>query len=472
MNINKYIWIAALGLMTAGFASCSDDDGNPYPDGGGAVSVSQVYLLDVKSSVPERAVEFARLGQTLRLAGSGFGGVRKVYVNGYETYFNTALMTNESMVISLSGKTPITSAEADVRNKIQFLKADGAIYSYDLVIRSSSPSITSISPALPKAGQTVYVYGAGLDETSEVLLPDGTVVNSGIVNASDDEAGEWFSFQMPDGVTKGGSIKTTGANGQAISYNYFNFADCVIMNFDGKGTQGYWSWKEDGSMMNADDLADDPLGINGKCCQIVPERLMGKDNYNKSRFTECWTAGDSDDNDRNWGWMNEFIPAETSTAEMAFQFDVYCPEEWNLSGQIEITFNNNVSYTGYGSDETKSATTFCYAWTPWLNEDNTATPYKTDGWVTVTIPLSKFSMNVSKDTPAPISFQELIDWRVAASYPNVGMGFCNTNIKISDELEYESALSCTPKIYTDNWRIVPMESFTVSDFPEDEDNAE
>lgn len=472
MNTSKYIWIAALGLMTAGFASCSDDDGNPYPDGGGQLNVSQVYLMDVNSSVPERPVDFARLGQTLRLSGQGFAGVRKVYVNGYETYFNTALMTNESMVISLSGNTPITSADADVRNKIQFVKADGSIYSCDLVIMSSSPSISRISPALPKAGQTVYVYGAGLDETSKVVLPDGTEITSGIENASDDEAGKWFSFVMPDGVTMGGSITTTGANGTAISSNYFNFGDCMILDFDGTGAQGFWSWKEDGSMLNDEDLADDPLGINGKCCQIVPERLMGKANYNKSRFTECWSSGDGDDRARNWGWMNEFIPAETSTAEMAFQFDVYCPEEWSNSGQIEITFNNNVSWTGYGSDETKSATTFCYVWTPWLNDDNTATPYKTDGWVTVTIPLSKFSMNVSKDTPAPISFQELIDWRVAASYPNVGMGFCNTNIKISEGVEFESYQSCTPKIYTDNWRIVPMQSFTVSDFPDDEEDAE
>ena len=209
-----------IALVTAGFTSCSDDDGDAYPGGNGPVTVSKIYLEDAESTVPDREVTFARLGQTLRIAGSGFGGTKKILVNGYETYFNTALATNSSMILQLQSKTPVSSAPDSVRNKIQFIK-DSGTYSYDFTIRAASPQITSISNTLPQPGETVTVYGANLQETSKVTLPGGSTVTN-ITNATGDDEGKWFSFVMPDGVGTGGSITTEGANGTAISAEYFN----------------------------------------------------------------------------------------------------------------------------------------------------------------------------------------------------------------------------------------------------------
>lgn len=162
----KYILILCIIITITVLTSCSESDGDSYPGGDGAVVVNKIYLEDPESQVPDREVSFARLGQTLRLSGSGFGGTKKILVNGYETYFNTALATDNSMILQLLSKTPVSTAPDSVRNKIQFVKNNGTS-SVDFVIRSASPQISSVSNTLPQPGETVVVNGINLQETKK-----------------------------------------------------------------------------------------------------------------------------------------------------------------------------------------------------------------------------------------------------------------------------------------------------------------
>ena len=99
----KYIWLSVIALLSVGFVSCNDDD--EYFDGKyqeRPIVVNKVYLENYESSVPDREVEFARLGQLIRLEGSGFMGMKKVFVNGFDTYFNRAYVSDNSMLIQLN----------------------------------------------------------------------------------------------------------------------------------------------------------------------------------------------------------------------------------------------------------------------------------------------------------------------------------------------------------------------------------
>jgi hypothetical protein len=462
MKTLKYIGLTCIALLATGFTSCSEDDGDAYPGGNGPVEISKVFLEDTESSVPDREVTFARLGQTLRLEGTGFGGTKKILVNGYETYFNTALATNTSMILQLQSKTPVSTAPDSVRNTIQFIK-DSGTYTYKFTVRSASPQITSISNTLPNPGETVIVYGANLQETSEVMLPDSSKITD-ITNATGDEAGEWFSFVMPGGVTKGGAITTTGANGTAISAQYFNNKNCMILDFDGTGTQGYWSWSHTGSMINKDsDLVADPLNSGrGMVCEMIPERLRTVGlAAGKNRGSEVWTAGNGNAMD-DWTRMYDFIPATTPLTDVAFQFDIYVPEAWSNTGYIQVNLANNSSFTGYGSSESTSIGVAYYI--PWI-KDGAVVPFKTSGWQTVTIPLSqmgRFAAEIEKDkTP---TFGELVDYRSGTDYRNFGLAFVNGDFTYN-KTEYKSAV-CTQKIYVDNFRIVPCKSTVVSDYLE------
>ena len=459
----KYILYSCIALTVTGFSSCTENDGDAYPGGDAKVVVSKVHLEDAESTVPDREVTFARLGQTLRLEGTGFGGTKKILVNGYETYFNTALVTDHSMILQLLSKTPVSSAPDSVRNKIQFVKDNGTS-TYEFTIRAASPQISSVSNTLPQAGETVIVYGSNLQETKKVTLPGGVEVTD-ITNATEKTAdGKWFSFVMPSGVTSGGSIPTEGANGTAVSAAYFNDKDCMVLDFDSNGTQGYWSWSATGSMINKDsDLVSDPLNSGrGLVCPMVPGRMLAAGvAAGKNRASEVWTAGNGEAMD-DWARMYTYIPKTTPLTDVAFQFDIYVPEEWINTGYIQVNLANNSSFTGYGSNESTSIGVAYFI--PWI-QNGAVVAFKTSGWQTVTIPFSEFGRFKAEiaNSKTP-TFQELVEYRNGTDYKNCGLAFVNGDFTYGGT-EYKSAV-CKQKVYVDNFRVVPCKAVPVSDFPE------
>lgn len=458
MKKNKYRFLMGfILLLTVSFTSCKDE--NDFANK--PISITKIYLEDYKSTVPDRPVTFARLGQLIRIEGSGFLGMKKVIINGYDTYFNTAYITDNSMLINISNKTPIVNAEADLRNKISFVK-DGTSFTYDFVIRAAAPSITNISNTLPKAGELVKVYGENLQEIVKIILPGAVELTEGIIS---DVEGGWFSFVMPDGLVQSGSIYSEGANGLAASPAYFNMSSCMVLDFDGNGKQGYWGWSATGSMINADDLVNDPLSTGrGKCVQLIPERILSGTNggviAGKSRATECWTAGNDVSDD--WTRMYSLIPASTPVTEVAFQFDVYVPDNWSNTGHIEVVLYNNFNFAGIGSDDDNGRVAY-YA--PYI-QNGAIIPFNTPGWVTVTIPFSTFGYYAKQiaEDKMPL-FENVVNDRLAATYHNFGMGIVNTDFKFNGVSITSTLFS--QKIYTDNWRVVPCAKVVVSDFNDD-----
>ena len=283
MKALKYICLSGLFLSAVGFTACEDDDDYFDSDAQGkSIVVERVYLENVDSKTPDRDITgtFARVGQLIRLEGSGLYGMKKVYINGYDTYFNRAYVSDNSMLITINKNTPVVDAEPAERNKIRLVK-DGAEFTFDnLVIRAASPVVSFMSCTMPQKGETVAVFGENLQEVSKVTLPGGVEVTEGL--ESDNAKGEWFTFVMPDGVTEGGSVSFECANGTGSTPAYFNVTKGLILNFDGVGKQGYWGGKDDdgnikagASMVYDSDLVDDPAGSGrGLCLPIVPQRLL------------------------------------------------------------------------------------------------------------------------------------------------------------------------------------------------------
>ncbi len=463
--MKRFQYICLSMLAVASLASCNSDD--EYFDSkyqSEAISVSKVFLEDAESSVPDREVDFARLGQMIRLEGSGFMGLKKVYVNGYDTYFNRAYVSNTSMLITLNSKTPIVDADEDVRNTIRLVK-DNVEYTYTFTVRAAAPTVSQVDKTLPVAGETVTVYGTGLQEITEVTLPGGIVVTSGI--ESDDEDGEWFSFVMPQGVTEAGSIYAVGANGTARSPEYFNDFRTYIIDFDGKGVLGSWS-----STYSSDQYAADPLGTGrGNCIMLVPQDVIDEGGVNAGTQGLYWATAGNDNAEDDWNWMTSYIDASTPVGNLGIQFDIYIPEPWS-SGQLEISLQNNLSNYGYGSACTKhsdSYTNQAAVWVPWLDTTTgEITPVTTgEQWMTVTIPLNQFG---AYDDPLddPRTLQSVIDDRNSGSYRNFLIFLSNSDIEISEDIKIDATPFTTP-IYIDNLRVVNTKTYTISDYPEDEE---
>ena len=463
-NINSWISLFTLSVimvMTL-FTSCEEDDNN-YS---GPITISKVYLQDAESSVPDREVSFVRLGQLIRIEGTGFTDLKKVYVNGYDSYFNPTLVSDQSMLVSVSKETPIIEADADVRNTIRLVN-DGNETVLSFEVRAAAPTITSFSNSLPNVGEPIIVYGSGLLEVSRVVFPGEVEVTDGIVS---NEEGEYFIVTMPEGVSEeGGSILIECANGGAYSPACFNFKEGVILDFDGSGEQG--SWGSANSMIKPDDLESTTIGTDNISKGIyVPHRpsRMASISAASTRCSEVWTYGNASDDGLHgddWrGQLTPYIPLTTSLDEVGFQFDIYVPEQWEGSGYLKVCLVN-----GFNGGEWAG---YCYNYVPWI-EDGESVPFQTTGWTTVTIPFSSF---YAFDDGEDHTFEEVLVARETSSYKNFGFYFENADFALSNitgndsdsETEFISS-ETSVSVYTDNWRVVSLNTPVYSDFPEDEE---
>jgi hypothetical protein len=449
--LNKKYWatIAFLGMLVFSmlFTACDNNDSD-----GKKIVISKVYLEDVNSSVQDREVSFARLGQTLRIEGSGFTGLKRVFINGYSTYFNVVFVSDNSMLVNVSADTPTTEAAPAERNTIRFVN-DNTETVFSFQIRSSKPVISTISNTMPNAGEKITVAGSGLTEITKVVFPGNVAVTSGITSDPD---GEFFTVVVPNGVSDiGGSIFVEGSNGGAYSPAYFNFKKGLLLNFDGQGQHGYWGTST--SMIQPADLESTAIGTDnisqGKYVPHRPARIASFEAA-KNRCTEVWTAGNGVDNWR--AQLTPYIPASTPLDKVAFQFDIYVPEFWQESGFLKICMINN-----FNGGEWAGA---CYNYVPWI-VDGKAMAVKTTGWITVTIPLNKFYA-WSKEA---FTFETVLAYREAATYQNFGIYFENSDVKLKDvtgtasEAEFTSKATSV-KVYTDNWRIVSLNTPVYNDF--------
>ena len=468
----KYFLCLAIAAVV--FTGCKDDD-----NGGSTtqMTIDKIFLENINDEVnKDREVEFARLGQLLRIQGSGFMGLKKIYINGYETYFNNALMTDNNVWVTLNGDTPVEKADESVRNTITLYKSDSNKLVYKFTIRAAAPSISSCDNTLPKAGETVTVYGTNLQETTKVTLPGGIEITSGIIS---DEDGKWYSFTMPDGVTEAGSITSEGANGTAVTPAYFNDFRCFVTDFDGKGELGSWS-----ATYSNDDLVSDPLATGrGKVAMLVPQVKLDAGGLDAGSNSLLWATAGNDNANDDWSRMFSIIPETTLASNLALQFDIYCPEPWDESGQLEFSLQNNLSNYGWNSDCTKFSAQYkntAAVWIPWLNDDGTHQAFTTgQRWQTITLPLNKFGnynpetakSDADKATAAAATLRQVSDDRNAGSYRNFLFLFVNGDIKteegVTPVLNYPAKLF-TQKIYIDNIRVVNTTAIKVNDFDDNE----
>lgn len=444
------------------FSACSDDrDYSSVP-----MTVTAVYLEDATSSVPDRKVTFARLGQLIRIEGSGFTGLKKVYINGYSCYFNPVFVSDNSFLVSISRDVPTTEAPENVRNTIQLVK-DNSRLDYPFSIRSGAPVITRVSNTLPLPGETITVYGEGLQEVSKVTFPGGVTVTGDAITS--DEEGGYFSVSVPSGIRESGSLLVECANGGAYSPACFNYTKGIILDFDTEGQQG--SWGSNASMIFADDLVDDPVaGSNRGKCAMLPAAKQVPVAAGKNRTAEVWTAGNGVD---DWTSATRGIPEETNVADCGIQFDVYVPESnpWVGSGFIKVCLVNGLNGGEWSASDNKD----CYNYVPWV-VDGVAVPFYTNGWQTVTVPFKSFYICSTNSNVSALTYRFILDRRSAASYSNFGFYFENSDFTLknitgnsSDESTVFVSSASHAQVYIDNVRIVPLDTPVYSDFPETAD---
>jgi len=396
-----------------------------------APEITAVYLEDAQSKVPDRQVDFARLGQTIRLQGANFIGVTKVLINGYSCYFNLALMADNSMIVAVNQKVPTIDVEPSLKNTIQLVKGIHTV-TYHFDIRAAAPAVTVVSHTMPQAGDVISIIGTNLQGVTRVLFP-GNIEGTNI--SSDDVDGKWCRVTVPAGITASGSLTVIGANGGAYSPAYINFKEGVMNDFDGVDN---YSW---GSGID-----------NTKLNTVIPASGDCKSQGNYS----CFNSGSNTaangvqkfwlKSDLLMPIMNN-IDASTSTDQCAIQMDIYVEGVWN-SGIIRF-----VMADGWGNSR------YCMLYQPVYPNGTSydATAFVNPNcWFTITLPFS-----LSNDFTGK-TLGDVIAQMAQASYKQSGPFFENSGIQ-----NVFDPVVATQKIYFDNIRIVPLATPTYSDFPDE-----
>lgn len=351
--------IGAIVLFAACDLNSSNDGGVPVIE-----SVRHVH----PDSAAAHQIEQVGPGETFVIVGSRLKSAQKVYLNGLEATFNPAFVTNSHMIILVPGDMPfgILDPDSEEMNTIKLESQQGTV-TFDFPILPPPPIVDRISYEFAPAGETIRLTGQYLYLVLEIIFPGG-------IEATDFEFaanGTWLDVVVPDGVAGPGDITITtqaGSNSSGPSATFHDVSG-MVCNFDDINPYQWWSAT----------LTDDPSlfpGNIGNYVYMQADGIAGGD--------WAWWDGGRSINLNPVQWV-EPAYLDEPVGNFAMKFDVYVREEW-ITGTVLIRNDGDWSYIA--------------RYEPWNRGSNGVEPYQTDGWKTVTIPLTEFKTDNGEGSSA------------------------------------------------------------------------
>ncbi|RYE27321.1 MAG: hypothetical protein EOP45_01650 [Sphingobacteriaceae bacterium] len=244
-------------LMIFGIASCKKEN----QGGTGAPTVTRVRLLSktdtIKSVVHRitldsssiyndtRVVAFdstvtaGRLGTQYGIIGTNLLTTTSVSINGVSIYFNPALLTDNSIIVTIPSSTSTATQVPfgpDQSKTLTIVTAHGTV-NYTFPILQPAPVITSFTPVSANAGDIVTITGSIFNLVSAVRFDTTPAVIVGTPTATS------IQVRVPAGVassyiyvtTPGGTTKSPTSYG----FKYTVYDDALATGWGGKGSGGY-----------------------------------------------------------------------------------------------------------------------------------------------------------------------------------------------------------------------------------------
>lgn len=346
-----YIIALLLPLLTVLVACEKDNDNKPVITG-----------LRASSPAPnDSTLTLAGPGQTVVIQGSGFATTTAIFFNGYPTPFNSALFSDNNIVVTIPADMPFASLDPAQLNTVKVVTKHGeVVFNFPVVPPPAVISTASNENAL--AGERITLTGNNFFFVEKVIFPGNIAVTSNIVTST---SGTTLEVTVPAGITQGGPLQVVTSSGTGTSVFLFNdFITGMICNFDNINT---FDW---GSPIK-DDATLFP-GNHGKYAHLQQDNITAN----------------------NWDWWNgkrgvvtkpkDWLPASemgNPAANYAMKFDIYVKEAWS----------NGVLLIGPPPNDTW---VYMYRYEPWKKQPG----FKTTGWITVTAPLSEFKKKSSSGT--------------------------------------------------------------------------
>jgi hypothetical protein len=364
-------------------------------ENGAAPIISHVRAVD--STKRDSFFVKAYPGTLIVIQGSNFDGLQHVYFNDQDAYFNPALNSSTNIIIGIPTDAPTAPPLSSVPNTIKVVTNHGtAIYSFTLIL--PPPAIISASNENAIPGTTLTLTGTNFYGITKVVFPGGiSGTNLNIISPTQ------LTVTVPAGITTADSLRIYGGFGIGASPfifdNYLAPTTGFIANFDGAtGTwtppsDPYYGWSQNQWVGN---LISDPTKFPGGtgptngtsyCVEINPQGI-------KPPGDDSWWADANCIITNTATWVSNI---GSPVANYALKFEVYVKSTWTQGSIWVGTTWPNWKYMA--------------EYAPWKPSNGGNGKYSTNGWVTVTIPLTKFltaTGNVYTATgTGPSSFTDL-----------------------------------------------------------------
>lgn len=364
--LNKNILLFVLLLVALGYfsSSCEKMDDSPVDIGNPQVH----FIRSTDPAVADSLLVGAFMGSLIAIVGEDLEHTVEMWFNDQPASLNPAYITNKTILVNVPSSVPV-----EVNNQIRFVFADGSEMFHDFSVNVPAPILNSIKSEYVEDGDIAVLKGDFFFEPTKVTFAGGKEAEIAVLEKTQ------VQVRVPEGAEVGEIVIETNF-GRVVSSFLFRDNRNVVVNYDELRSR---SWNSPIANVGAGEGELTPCSGN-------------------YTFFKMDGVG-------AWQWVNELnmmyiaedgetgrgnipiFPGGATVNDWGVRFEINVPFEWR-----EIPLE--IFFAPFGADHGRDIPVPLTRWSPWAESGL----FKTDGWCTVTVPLTEF--NVDKDgNPAELT---------------------------------------------------------------------
>lgn len=418
--LNIKTWSFGLLLLAfAGFNSCDRESSALYDMTGGLPEV--YYIRTTDAAAADSLIAGAFMENSICLVGNNLTSIQEIYFNDQIALLNQNFITKNTLIVTVPKSIPDV-----VSNKMYLVTGTKDTVTVDFKVGIPAPILGKVKCEHVPAGGEVVITGDYFfdypDDPIEIKISGYTVPHEDIISVEKTR----ISFVAPAADVKGNiSIKTSYGSNTPSYRDVFRDMSGLITSFeaDENGGTGFVAgWGRPA----ADLIVEDPeYALTGRYVRwsgALPASDWGSGG---NHIINIWSQDNSDISDPMFT-----TPIETSV----LKFEINVLEAWSALPMVFMFAAANTFEDYLWADATQPRAFYA----PWTSATNES--FTTNGWETVSIPLSNMKYNGSEaDVGFPTAFGEL----GISMHNRGGTSYIGTE--------------CSPVILIDNIRVVSME---------------
>jgi len=403
--------LAVVTLSGVAVLSSCEDEPDKYKIAGGTPEILYARLPDIASA--DSLINAAYMGTTVCFVGNNLRSITEMYFNDQKAVLNTSFITDHTLFVTVPGNIP-----EEVTDMIYLVNSRKDTISYEFGVLVPAPQVTSMSNEYAREGEIVTIYGDYFIDDQEAPLSITMAGNLPVTEITGITKNA-VSFRLPEGSAKG-YINVTSLYGTGRStFQYLDDRN-ILLDWDNLFGRGWRPGNVRGT---------DPEGITGDYVYLTG-KLDGESGKTWSEDEFCF----------NYWPVSASSPDlfdATDWEKMILKFEVNVTQPWSACAmQIIFTSAEQVNVDNGNNDYYTDESIPRALWRPWEETGS----YMTDGWRTISIPLSDFKYTHTGGT----STGSLKKGHFAGLTFFVYAGGIN-------------GTDCTPMICIDNIRVMPAE---------------